>query len=318
MLESGDEHIVRGTNIYNEAGCCSRLFTVSITKMTKKKARAKLLFVDDDSFVSSRYVDALRDEGYDVVEAPGTDSALALARSRDFDAVILDIMLPPGRSFSNIETQGGFKTGIALARRLRDLLPAAGIIALTMSTDPEVQEWFTSDETVAYADKRTAQPVHLTRLVKNLLEGRESPRVFVVHGRDSRAISELKRFLRDRLSIPNPTILAEQPSKGKTIIEKFEYYAHDIDLVFVLATRDDVGRLATPQSKEKSRPRQNVVFELGYFLGTLKRKSGRVILLYECGVELPSDISGVVYIDISKGIDSAESEIRREVAEWLV
>jgi predicted nucleotide-binding protein len=287
--------------------------------MAKKhgRARTKILFVDDDRFLSIVYVDALRDEGYEVVEASGVDSAISLARDRDFDAVILDIMLPPGRSFTNLETQGGFKTGIALARRLREMLPAAGIVALTMSTDPEVQEWFTSDDTVAYADKKSVLPNQLARIVKNLLEGNQSPRVFVVHGRDSAALSELKKFLINGLCIPNPIILAEQPSKGKTIIEKFEHHAHNVDLVFVLATRDDFGRLAKARSKELPRSRQNVVFELGYFLGKLKRNSGRVILLYERGIELPSDISGVVYIDISRGFDSAEPEIRREIGDWI-
>jgi predicted nucleotide-binding protein len=283
-----------------------------------QKTRARLLLVDDDPFVSSHYVERLRDEGYEVLEAPGVDSALALARGRDIDAVIVDIMCPPGRSFTNLETHGGFKTGLALARRLRDLLPDAPMIALTMSTDPEIQEWFTSDETVAYADKRNVQPNQLVRLVKNLLEGTANPRVFIVHGRDFNALAKLKAFLSDKLSIANPIVLAEQPSKGKTLIEKFEYFAQNIDIVFVLATRDDLGRLAAPGSEDKPRSRQNVILELGYFLGKLKRSSGRVILLYERGLELPSDISGVVYIDISKGIDSAEDEIRRELAGGII
>jgi CheY-like chemotaxis protein len=282
-----------------------------------QKARARLLFVDDDPFVSSRYVESLCDEGYEVLEASGVDSALALARGRDFDAVILDIMFPPGRSFTNVETHGGFKTGLVLARRLRDLLPDAPIIALTMSTDPEIQEWFTSDETVAYADKRNVDPSQLVRLVKNLLEGIATPRVFIVHGRNVDALSRLKALLSERLSIADPIVLAEQSSKGRTLIEKFEHFAHNVDLVFVLATRDDLGRVATPRSEDRPRSRQNVIFELGYFLGKLKRNSGRVILLYENGVELPSDISGVVYIDISKGIDAAETEICREVEEWI-
>jgi predicted nucleotide-binding protein len=281
------------------------------------KTAGKILFVDDDRYLSNSYTSALRDEGYNVVESDGADAALRMARTREFDAVVLDIMLPHGKSFDDFETQGGFKTGLALARELRNLLPEARILALTMSTDPEIQEWFSSDDAVRYANKRDVLPPDLVRLVKNLLEDRKSPRVFIVHGRDTRSLSELKLFLRNKLSLPDVTVLAERPSKGRTVIEKFEYYARHVDIVFVLATPDDFGRLAESQEPEKYRGRQNVVFELGFFLGALRRSSGRVIVLHKGDIELPSDISGVIYIDITGGLNSSEIEIRREVAEWL-
>lgn len=55
----------------------------------------------------------------------------------------------------------------------------------------------------------------------------------------------------------------------------------------------------------KRRARQNVIFELGFFLGVLGRESGRVILLYVNPLELPSDLSGLIYIDVTNGIESA-------------
>jgi predicted nucleotide-binding protein len=53
---------------------------------------------------------------------------------------------------------------------------------------------------------------------------------------------------------------------------------------------------------------------MGYFLGTLGRRSGRIILLYRGPIDLPSDISGVIFIDISGGIEAAGESIRKEVA----
>ena len=41
------------------------------------------------------------------------------------------------------------------------------------------------------------------------------------------------------------------------------------------------------------RARQNVVFETGYFMGKLSREN--VVVLADNGIELPSDLSGVVY-----------------------
>ena len=46
------------------------------------------------------------------------------------------------------------------------------------------------------------------------------------------------------------------------------------------------------------RPRQNVVLELGFFVGALGRN--RVAIVYEEGVERPSDIAGVVYIPLDE------------------
>ena len=80
----------------------------------KRPPPIRILFVDDDAFLGSSYIYALRDEGYEVIETSGVDSALALARARDFDAVILDIMLPSGKFFTDLESQGGVKTGLAL------------------------------------------------------------------------------------------------------------------------------------------------------------------------------------------------------------
>ena len=181
-----------------------------------------------------------------------------------------------------------------------------------ISVEPSREQSFTN--TSCFSAGRSRASITL----KNLLEGRKTPRVFIVHGRDASTLAELQHFLRNWLTIPNATVLADQRSKGRTVIEKFEHYAHNVDLVFVLATPDDFGRLSwEPGQKEQVSGRQNAVFELGFFLGALKRASGRVVLFHKGPLELRSDIVGVVYIDIGRGFEAAEAEIRREVAEWI-
>jgi len=107
-------------------------------------------------------------------------------------------------------------------------------------------------------------------------------------------------------------VLREKPNRGRTIIEKFEDLAGRIDCVFVLLTPDDAGvNLSTDD--ERRRARQNVVFELGFFYAKLGRRSGRVIALRKGPIELPSDIQGIVWIDITKGIKAAGEEIRKEI-----
>ena len=115
--------------------------------------------------------------------------------------------------------------------------------------------------------------------------------VFIVHGHHEALKQQVARTV-DRLTGAAPIILHEQPDGGRTIIEKFETYAGDVGFAVVLLTADDRGGSASTDEL-RARARQNVVFELGYFIGRLGRS--RVTVLYEGGVELPSDMSGVLY-----------------------
>jgi predicted nucleotide-binding protein len=140
------------------------------------------------------------------------------------------------------------------------------------------------------------------------------PQSFIVHGRDDKAKLELKNFIQNTLQYPEPLILHEQPNCGRTIIEKFEHYAAMSALVFVILTPDDTLARSDESNELKRQARQNVIFEMGYFLGALGRESGQVILLYSPPLDLPSDISGVVYINIAGGIEAAGEQIRKEIA----
>ena len=88
-------------------------------------------------------------------------------------------------------------------------------------------------------------------------------------------------------------------------------------MVFVLLTPDDKTAPSTASDDVKRRARQNVIFELGYFFAKLQRAGSRVILLTRGEVELPSDISGILYIDISRGIEAAGEVLRAELGSWL-
>lgn len=126
--------------------------------------------------------------------------------------------------------------------------------------------------------------------------------VFTVHGRDEAAREKVARFL-EKLEL-KPVVLHEQPNKGRTVIEKFEDYSH-VGFAVVLLTPDDEGRLRNGKGDFKPRARQNVILELGYFLGKLDRE--RVCALVKEGVEWPSDYDGVVYIPLD---DSGGWELR--------
>ena len=117
------------------------------------------------------------------------------------------------------------------------------------------------------------------------------PRVFLVHGRDEAAKETVARFL-ERLSL-QVVILHEQANEGRTLVEKFEAHSN-VDYAVVILTPDDSGHPSSAPENAKPRARQNVVFELGYFYGLLRRS--RVCALYRNGIELPSDLNGVAYV----------------------
>jgi len=117
-------------------------------------------------------------------------------------------------------------------------------------------------------------------------------KIFIVHGHDDSLLNRVARFL-ENLKL-TPIILFEQAGRGNTIIEKLEHNS-DVCFATILLTPDDLGKKAT-EKDFLPRARQNVVFELGYFIGRLGRNN--VVALYDESVELPSDYRGVEYIKI--------------------
>jgi len=96
-----------------------------------------------------------------------------------------------------------------------------------------------------------------------------------------------------------PVILQEQPDRGRTIIDKFYYYS-EVEFAVVLLSPDDMGYAseAGPDTAQL-RARQNVILELGFFLGKLGREN--VVALHKGNVEIPSDFSGVLFTPYVSG-----------------
>src|SRR5207249_3133935 len=122
-------------------------------------------------------------------------------------------------------------------------------------------------------------------------------KVFVVHGRNNELKETVARYL-TQLDL-QPIILHEQASAGRTIIEKFESHA-DSCFAVLLLTPDDVGCLAPAASLDSlnKRARQNVIFEWGFFVAKLGRR--KACALVAEGVEIPSDMDGIVYVPLDQ------------------
>jgi Predicted nucleotide-binding protein containing TIR-like domain len=232
------------------------------------------------------------------------------------EAAVVDVMLPNNPELTGItfeESRGGFSTGVCVARRLLNKRPQLKVVLMTSDiVDARVEAWAHAND-VAFFRKGDGSATLIRTLDRlGITGGERSPVSLIVHGHEEVALYQLKNYIQNTLHWCEPITLRERPNLGKTIIEKFEDIGRNLDCVFVLLTPDD-RVYAGAADDIKRRSRQNVIFELGFFYGVLGRSSGRVLLLHHGPVELPSDIAGIVWIDITAGIESAGEQIRNEV-----
>lgn len=117
-------------------------------------------------------------------------------------------------------------------------------------------------------------------------------KVFIVHGHDENTLNKVARLI-EQLGL-EAIILHEQANRGKTIIEKIEAHS-DVGFAVVLLTPDDLGKAHSAEDL-LPRARQNVILELGYFMGKIGRE--RVCALKTDNLEIPSDYIGVVWTNL--------------------
>lgn len=131
----------------------------------------------------------------------------------------------------------------------------------------------------------------LANLARTIVE--ENKKIFIVHGRNTNMRDKVSSLL-GRLKL-DYVILESEHSSGATVIEKFIRNAEECRYAIVLFSAEDIGKLNTEEEQYKIRARQNVVFELGYFIGSIGRES--IIILHDIGkeIEKPTDFAGVVY-----------------------
>ena len=173
-----------------------------------------------------------------------------------------------GKGFDNPQLWGGFKATVQQRLIWLSRVPSRFKAPAELTNETAVsKKSTTSDET------------------KN--------RVFLVHGHDDAARETVARFL-EKLGL-DTIVLHEKPNMGRTIIEKFCEYSN-VGFAVVLMTADDIGGPVKSSPNElRPRARQNVILELGFFLGALGRN--RVCALYQEGIEMPSDYQGVLFVN---------------------
>jgi len=92
-----------------------------------------ILFIDDEPEYISPFSDAFAFSGFDVKIVNNVDSGweFIMKNKHDVDAVILDIMMPPGRLLAETETKEGLRTGLRFIELMKTLDERIAIVCLT-------------------------------------------------------------------------------------------------------------------------------------------------------------------------------------------
>lgn len=177
---------------------------------------------------------------------------------------------------------------IRVAPGFRAPAPSIGVEGEPLYSRDQLQKLATSIEQVleVRAHSELAAPAQAQSALR---------RVFISHGRapDWR---EIQAYIEKDIGLDSLE-LAQEPNQGRTILAKLADSAGRCDSAVIVMTGDDLD--ADGQSKA----RENVIHEIGYFQG--RYGLDRVVLLHEDGVNIPSNIHGVVYTPFAKGAISA-------------
>lgn len=118
-----------------------------------------ILCVEDDRFIGEMYVRSLRKAGYDVDWMVDGNDGLVAARNKDYDLIMLDIMLPELRGTDILKALRGGEV---------DLAPNAKIIVLTNFDQDDESRIAMEHNVDAYLIKAEITPRKLLETISRL------------------------------------------------------------------------------------------------------------------------------------------------------
>ncbi|HEV2864645.1 MAG TPA: TIR domain-containing protein [Pyrinomonadaceae bacterium] len=255
--------------------------------MNRANWYATILVVDDDTTFVKKLRRHLEQAGYEVLTAINADRGRRFIEQGEIDLAILDIHLDPKRP----DDQSGLDLAVETSRSVPKL------IVTQLPTWEKARRALEgargeSSPAVRFIDKNEPD---VYRMIVQAVGEVVPVRVFIAHGRDDAARLAVCEFVR-ALGL-SPVVLNEHAAGGGTVIESFEERAR-VGFAIAIMTPDDTGGLLNSEER-RPRARQNVIFELGYFIGRLGRR--RVAVLHkedlnEGELEFPSNHKGVRYI----------------------
>lgn len=129
-------------------------------------------------------------------------------------------------------------------------------------------------------------------------------KAFIAHGGDSPALRKLKAFL-ESLDV-QPLVVEEQPSEGRSVGEKVDWYSKQADCAIILATKGDIDVRTGGFI-----PRGNVLMEIGKLQELFGNK---IVYLLQSGTKFPTNVSEKVWTQFSpQSMDNAFITVAREL-----
>ena len=130
-----------------------------------------VLIIDDDKIPMQYYERALRRRHFAVESCSDVDAALRRLNNRAAppDLIVLDVMMPPGETFTMEETEEGVITGVLLYKHIRERLPDIPIIVLTNSQNPELDRQFAGLSQTRVLRKKDFPPFTLATEVGHMI-----------------------------------------------------------------------------------------------------------------------------------------------------
>lgn len=119
-----------------------------------------ILIVEDDRFIGEMYVRSLKKAGYDVDWMIDGNDGLIAARNKQYDLVLLDVMLPERRGTEILEALRGGE----------DLIPNSRVIILTNFEQDDESRIAMEARADAYLIKADITPSKLISVIQQLDE----------------------------------------------------------------------------------------------------------------------------------------------------
>lgn len=101
---------------------------------------------------------------------------------------------------------------------------------------------------------------------------------------------------------------------SQTTIEDLVRASQESDYAVLFLTPDD---MTSTRGRRKASPRDNVVFELGLFMGALGRDRTFIIMPKGANLKLPTDLLGVTHTPYARGGPASRGQRLRPVAQLL-
>lgn len=124
-------------------------------------AGKSILIVEDDRFIGEMYVRSLRKAGYEVDWMVDGNDGLVAARNKDYDMILLDVMLPERRGTEILAALRGGK---------EDLIPHSKVVVLTNFEQDDESRIAMEHNVDAYLIKAEITPKKLLSIVDQLLD----------------------------------------------------------------------------------------------------------------------------------------------------